>query len=142
MVMLLLGILAAFAVPRVSDISIFGSKGFHDETLAILRFAQKTAIAQRRAVCVDFAAAGVSLRMFAANPAPATCAAATAAQAPALALPFTPSGGSGLSVAPAPSPLPMQFTPLGSTDQGAKLTVSIANSTDIFVEATTGYVHD
>lgn len=142
MVLVLLGILAIFIAPKFSDPSVFTARGFHDETLAILRYAQKTAIAQRRAVCVDFAAAGVSLRMFAANPAPATCAAATAVQAPALALPFTPSGGSGLSVVPAPSPSPMQFTPLGSTDQGAKLTVSIANSTDIFVEATTGYVHD
>lgn len=142
MVLIILGVLAAFAAPRLFDKQDFLSRGFHDETLAILRYAQKSAIAQRRAVCVTFNSTGVTLTMFVANPAPASCAAATAAQAPALALPFTPSGGTGLSVSPTPSPSPLQFTPLGSTDQSSAITISIANSTPITVEAATGYVHE
>ncbi|HZW22007.1 type II secretion system protein, partial [Noviherbaspirillum sp.] len=52
--LVILGILAIAIVPRFLDRSTFDSRGFHDETLAILRYAQKTAIAQRRNVCVAF----------------------------------------------------------------------------------------
>lgn len=55
-VLLLIGILAVFAVPRVINTDGFNARGFHDETLAFLRYAQKTAIAQRRVVCVMFTA--------------------------------------------------------------------------------------
>lgn len=138
MVLIILGVLAAFAAPRLFDRQNFTSRGFHDETLAILRYAQKTAIAQRRAVCVNLASTGISLRMFVANPAPASCAAASAAQAPVLNPPFTPQGGTGLSATPAA----FQFTPLGSTDQTAAIAITITDSTPITVEAGTGYVHD
>lgn len=54
MVVLLLGILAAYAAPRLFNRNDLNARGFHDETLAYLRYAQKTAIAQRRMVCVTF----------------------------------------------------------------------------------------
>lgn len=138
MVMVILGVLAAFAAPRFFNDGGFTARGFHDETLAILRYAQKTAIAQRRAVCVNLNATGVTLRMFVANPAPASCAAATAAQAPALNPPFTPQGGTGLGA----TPTSFQFTPLGGTDQAAAIAITLTDSTPITVQASTGYVHD
>lgn len=138
MVLVIMGVLAVFAAPRLFNRADFDARGFHDETLAILRYAQKTAIAQRRAVCVTLPSTGVTLRLFADNPAPATCAAATLAQAPALAPPFTPSGGTGLAATPSA----FQFTPLGSTDQSSAIAITITNSTAITVEASTGYVHD
>lgn len=51
-IILIIGILAAVAGPRFFEIDAFRARGFYDETLAVLRYAQKTAIAQRRAVYV------------------------------------------------------------------------------------------
>ena len=58
MVIVILGVLAVVAAPRILNIGDFAARGFHDETLSILRYAQKTAIAQRRMVCVTFNAVG------------------------------------------------------------------------------------
>jgi MSHA pilin protein MshC len=54
MTMVVMGVLAAVAVPKIFNVSAFDARGFHDQTLAYLRFAHKTAIAQRRTVCVVF----------------------------------------------------------------------------------------
>jgi MSHA pilin protein MshC len=54
MVIVMLGVLAVFAAPRIFSNSDFYARGFHEETMALLRYAQKTAIAQRRMVCVNF----------------------------------------------------------------------------------------
>lgn len=138
MVIVILGVLAVFAAPRIFDNSDFGGRGLHDETMALLRYGQKSAIAQRRTVCVAVNGTGITMTMFVANPAPATCTAATAAQAPPLTPPFAPKGGTGLA-GPAS---PFQFTPLGSTDQAAAVIITVANSTPITVEPGTGYIHD
>lgn len=138
MVIVILGVLAVFAAPRLFDNSTFTGRGLHDETMALLRFGQKTAIAQRHTVCVTVNGTGITMTIFKDNPAPATCAAATAVQAPPLIPPFVPQGGTGLA-GPAS---PFQFTPLGSTDQAAAVTLTVANSTPITVEPGTGYIHD
>lgn len=52
-VIVILGILAAVAMPRM-DTSIYRMLEFHDKTVAALRFAQKTATSHRRLVCVTF----------------------------------------------------------------------------------------
>ncbi len=132
MVMVLIGVLAAYAVPKF-DKSGFDARGFHDETLGLLRYAQKAAIAQRRAVCVTLGATGVSLKIFAANPAVGACSAASS-----LSLPSTPRGGTGLTGSVAS----FQFSPLGGTDQNADIVIAITNSTAITVDAVTGYVHE
>src|SRR3569833_792761 len=59
--MMIIGILAITAIPRFSGSSATDQRGFYDETLAALRYAQKTAIAQRRNVCITFGANSVSL---------------------------------------------------------------------------------
>ena len=51
-VIVLLGVLAVVAAPRIFNNTDFYARGFHDETMALLRYAQKTAIAQRRTVCL------------------------------------------------------------------------------------------
>jgi MSHA pilin protein MshC len=48
----IMGILAAIAVPRLMSSKGFASRGFYDEAQAVVRFAQKTAIAWRRSVTV------------------------------------------------------------------------------------------
>lgn len=52
-VMLIVGILAAVAMPRM-DTSGYRALEFHDQAVAALRHAQKTATSHRRLVCVSF----------------------------------------------------------------------------------------
>lgn len=60
MVMVVIGILAAVAMPRF-DTSIYRVLEFHDKTMSALRFAQKTATSHRRMVCVTFTTTTVTL---------------------------------------------------------------------------------
>lgn len=131
-VIIIIGILAVSALPHFADQSMFESRGFHDETLSLLRYAQKTAIAQRRTVCVSLNALGVVLTIDTDTPADGVC------NVTSPTLPNTPRGGSGL----AGSVALFQFTSLGSTDQSANVTITILDSTGITVEAATGYVHE
>ena len=130
MVIVILGVLAVFAAPMLRS-DDFKARGFHDETLSVLRYAQKAAIAQRRVVCVALNPAGVSMTIDTSTPPDGTCDAAPT-------MPSTPQGGSGL----ASSVATFKFTALGSTDQSSNISITIANAADITVEATTGYVHD
>jgi MSHA pilin protein MshC len=52
-IMMIVGILAVAVIPRFSDRSTFDSRGTRDGLLSALRYAQKSAIAQRRYVCVS-----------------------------------------------------------------------------------------
>ncbi len=131
MVIVLLGVLAVFAAPRIFNSNDFNARGFHDETLALLRYAQKTAIAQRRTVCVALNDTGVALAIDTDSPADGTCNTSPA-------LPNAPRGGSGL----AGSVASFEFTPLGSINQATNVTITIAGSSTIQVETATGYVHD
>ncbi|MDO8412594.1 MAG: type II secretion system protein [Gallionellaceae bacterium] len=55
-IIVILGILAVAAAPRFFDRSVFDSRGFYDQVIATVRYAQKTAIAKHRFVCVTFPA--------------------------------------------------------------------------------------
>lgn len=131
MVVVILGVLAVFAAPRILNTGDFTARGFRDETLSVLRYAQKTAVAQRRVVCVALNASGVTLTMDTKATPDGVCNGA-------VTLASTPRGGTGLTG----SVSAFKFTTLGGTDQTAAVTISIANSTAITVEADTGYVHD
>lgn len=134
MVIVILGVLAVYAAPRVLNTGNFNARGFHDETLSLLRFGQKTAIAQRRVVCVDLKDSGVTLTMDTSTPPDGFC--DVLPNTPTL--PNKPRGGTGLTGSVAA----FQFTPLGSTNQTSTVTITIPDSTKIMVEAETGYVHD
>jgi MSHA pilin protein MshC len=59
--MVLAGILAAVAMPRIMAPSTFTMEGYADELTATLQYARKAAIAKRRYVCVAVAGNGVTL---------------------------------------------------------------------------------
>ena len=128
-VMVVIGILAVAALPRFFDRNVFEARGFLDETRALLRYAQKTAVAQRRTVCVAFAANGAALTI-------AGAAGANVCDTP-LALPNVPRGWAGL-VASVPG---FQFRSTGATDQAADVIVAVNGATgSITVVAATGHV--
>ena len=130
-VMVVVGIMAVVAVPKFAERSDFDNRGFQDETRALLRYAQKSAVAQRRNVCVTFKpdGTGVSLTIDNNTPADGGCDGS-------LATPSPPRGGNGL----VPSVATFMFQPLGDTDKAANVTATIAGTT-ITVDFKTGYVY-
>ena len=149
-VMLLVGIVAIFAAPRILSSGDIDAYGFHSQTLAYLRYAQKTAIAQRRTVCVGFTTSSVTLSI---SSLPATYSCSTPGT---LVGPKGESGSvvlnapSGVSFSTASLPTAFYFDALGQPitvagTGGAQSTQTFqvgGVSGTITVEATTGYVHE
>ncbi|MDR3370370.1 type II secretion system protein [Rhodoferax sp.] len=152
MVIVILGVLAVFASSRIFQNSDFYARGLHDETLALFRYAQKAAIAQRRMVCVTFDTVSNPNTAFLTteNPTP------TSSPSPAINCnvnlvgpkgesPATVTARVGTAYGGATSfifdglgqPVSTSRTPLTSN-----ITVSVTGAADITVEAATGYVHD
>lgn len=143
-VIVILGVLSVFVSPRGFIGQDVQNRGFHDETLSYLRYAQKTAVAQRRSVCIVFTLDSVALSI------------ATSADNSRCgrALPG-PAGGKGSAVLVARqgtvfvnTPVDFTFNALGQpvgAENKAMATqtwqvVRVARS--IVVESDTGYVHD
>ena len=127
MTMIVVGILAVAVLPRFADVGVFEARGLRDETLSLLRYAQKSAVAQRRAVCVTVNPTGISLNIDTATIPDGTC------DGP-LTLPVTPRGGSGLGSTHA------TFNFLASGAASDNVTLTITEAADIKVDAATGYV--
>ena len=170
MVIVMLGVLAVFAAPRMLNSGDFNARGFHDETLSLLRYAQKAAIAQRRTVCVTFSASARAQAALAISSLPASSSCDTALIGPnkrtiqdkdcaggavGVGEPAAPHGcilaPAGISYTTAPGSLrfdglgqPQAFDAAGlalSTLPAPLVQVSTASNA-ITVEAVTGYVHD
>jgi MSHA pilin protein MshC len=140
-VIVLIGVVAIFAVPRLNRAD-FNARGFHDETLALLRYAQKTAIAQRRTVCVAFTSTTATLTIATAAAA-ATCASPAVLVGPRGESPATVTAKTGITYVATPTGF--TFNGLGQPSSGK--TIQVANNgtaitLTITVEASTGYVHD
>ena len=72
-VMVIVGIVSAIALPRMFDRGLFDSRGYYDQVISSLRYAQKTAISQRRMVCVTFPPASGMVLTTTANFADVNC---------------------------------------------------------------------
>ena len=136
-VVVIIGVLAAVAAPRFFDINTYDNRGFHDQVISTLRYAQKAAISQRRFVCVVIANNAVTLTYDATPPS----AGHTVASCPGspLANPATGvapvSSSTGVTVTAAT----FNFDALGRPNAPQSITVS--GNAPITVEAETGYVH-
>lgn len=143
-VIMILGILSIFVAPKLIGSDGINIRGFSDQTAAYLRYAQKTAVAQRRTVCVEFGASSVLLRI-ASNPGQTTC--ALDLQGPTGGAPALLLAKSGAAFAGG-APVNFNFDGLGQPvdASGAALgtqTISIVDSgITIRIEAVTGYVRD
>lgn len=135
MVMIITGVMAAVVAPRLMDNSDIQARGFADQVQASLRYAQKTAIAQRRFVCVAFTSDSITLTVNAAAVCPGGSLASPDGK-PAYVV-TAPSG-----IAFSTTPTNFSFDALGRPSLNAQQTISIAGAASaIIVEAETGYVH-
>ncbi len=137
-VVVILGILSAFAVPRFFDQDVFEERGFYEEVVAALRYGQKIAVGSGCPVQVSIDASGYALaqQVVLAN----RCDPADVSWAVPVLLPdgFAAAGTTptGVSLGPV---VTYQFDGLGQTDLGADLTVSIG-ALSLIVQAQSGYV--
>lgn len=133
--MVIVGVLALAAIPRFFDKNTFDSRGYYDQVISTLRFAQKIAVAQHRFVCVTFTANSITLTHG------ATAACGNALTSPTGITPFTvtaPTADVTLS-----NFAVFNFNALGRPNivqPGTGIVVS-GYATPIVVEAETGYVH-
>ncbi|MBT9589740.1 MAG: type II secretion system protein [Thiobacillus sp.] len=136
LVMVIAGILAAVAVPRLIGRNSFDSRGFTDQFAATVRFAQKLAIAQRRDVFVRLTPTNATLCYNATG-------ACVAAPGPGGEKPYTVSVPGGVAIASPVASLAFDAVgrPVGIT---APLDIQINGSGThhVWVERETGYVHD
>lgn len=140
-VLLLIGILAATAVPRLQGALSFRDDGWRDQVVAALRYAHKVSVGHRRLVCANVGAAGVTLSIASSNPATACNTALPGPEGSALAA--DSKGGAAASVSPGGT---LFFQPSGrvSTDAGGSSavtrTITIAGQTPIVLVGETGHV--
>jgi prepilin-type N-terminal cleavage/methylation domain-containing protein len=141
-VLIIIGILAVVALPRLDQSQGFGATSFRDRVAAALRFAQKSAVAHRRLVCAAAAADRLTLAVdgsFGAG----TCAMALAGPDGANPAALSPSASVTLTSAPAG---PLYFQPSGSVTSDAlgnaptSFTLTVTGQAAITVNGTTGYV--
>lgn len=147
MVLVILGVLAVFAVPRLFDQNDVSTRGFHDETLAYLRYAQKTAIAQRRTVCVTFGGSNSLTLTIAQNEATADCATPASLSGPKGAAPVVLTAHAGVAYTAPPTSFNFNGLgqPIASLGGAAKATQTLQVSgvdRSITIETATGYVHE
>lgn len=131
-VILIVGIVAAAVMPRFFDRNTFDERGFYDQTISTLRYAQKVAIAQHRFVCVSFPANN-SLTL--------TQGTTSACGGPLVSPSGTPYPLTGSNVTFTSYPVAgFFFDALGRSSAAQDITVG-SYATHIIVEAETGYVH-
>ena len=139
-VIVLLGIVAAVAMPRLQGGSGFEERGFRDEVVAALRYAQKSAVAARRTVCANFSTGPAQVSFSVSNAYPAAdCTSGSALIGPSSTpLVVTAAGTTSFAALPAA----IVFDAAGRPGAGATINVAgLPASLAITVEAETGYVH-
>jgi MSHA pilin protein MshC len=130
-----LGLMAAVLGPRFVGRDAFASRGFHDEAQAVVRYAQKTAIAWRRPAFVCITATAVSAGSV------ADC--GTLLVNPISGTTLTATAPSGVTL----TPNNFSFDGAGRPNPNAQITIAFASgiagdpARQIVVEAETGYVH-
>lgn len=142
-IMIILGILAVVAIPRMDSATSFRSVEFRDRVIAALRYAQKTATSHRRLVCATLTQTSLALDIDNSNPKDIIC---------DVGLAIPGSATSSLSAtqdgfASSPTPSTLFFQPDGRvTSDAAGVTITNFDNTvdgnSVAVRGATGYVGD
>ena len=127
--MVIVGILAIAVVPRFEALGAFDATGFRDQTIATLRFAQKTALAQSRAVCVM--TADTAVRLYVASTAEDNNACDDGLP---FNLPYTTKLGKGLQERS------FNFLRQGETDQTNDIVLNVTDAKAIVIDRVTVYL--
>jgi MSHA pilin protein MshC len=137
-VIVILGILAAAAVPRFFDLDVFEERGFYEELASALRYAQKIAVGSGCSVRVNITASTYDLKQQAASG--NRCNEADNTWPVQVLLPdgqdAASSAPAGITLAPATT---YELDGLGQTNLGGDLTVTVGART-LTVQAESGYV--
>jgi MSHA pilin protein MshC len=147
MVMVLVGILAIAIIPRFANKSAFDERGFFDQTLGMVRYGQKVAIAQRRNVFVNINAATSTICLT--YVADANCVSTTQSEKVFSLKPMPLITDQSWMIATAPTGIlfgmstSFSFSALGRPSSVTLININSAGPTTqtITVEAETGYVH-
>jgi len=134
----IIGILAAIAVPRFADNQVFEERGFYEEVVAALRYGQKIAVGSGCPVKVSIDANGYALAQQTVlsnrcDPGDVSYAVPVLLPDGQAAAGTTPTG---VTLGPV---VTYEFDGLGQTDLGSDLTVSVG-SWSLIVQAQSGYV--
>lgn len=138
--LVIVGVLAAVALPKWSGGGGFENRGFRDEVMSGLRYAQKSAVAARRTVCASFDASLARADFFiSSNQGASDCTVGNAlAGSQGTPLVVVATGGASFSVLPASVIFDSAGRPLSGA---ASIGISgLPDSLSITVEAETGYV--
>ena len=131
----IIGIFAAVAVPRLMSSKGFASRGFYDEGQAVVRFAQKTAIAWRRSIVVCVSASEISAISN------ADCAAPVALLHPVSGAALKSTAPDGVTLSPVGS---FSFDGMGRPSASTTITLTSTITGDparqILIASETGYV--
>ena len=126
------------------DMTALNARGLQDETLSFLRYAQKSAVAQRRVVCIAFTSRSVTLHI-GATPGLATC--DTPLRGPAGDSPGTLAAKDGVGYSTVPPDF--NFNGLGQPVDASGVVLATSPILQVndmtgplTVEAVTGYVHE
>jgi MSHA pilin protein MshC len=145
MVIIILGVLAVLALPRITDSSTFRAAAFQDEVVAALRYAQKLAVSHRRLVCATFTTTTVALTIAAANPATAAADCATPLNGPDGNAAFARSLAPANVTTTAVGPIYFQPSGIATSDwQGtttANFNTTVTGMTAITVVGATGLIY-
>lgn len=71
-VMVVIGILSAIAIPRISQTTEFAASAYRSQVVSALRHAQKSAVSHRHRVCVTLGQSNVGIKI-ASDPSVANC---------------------------------------------------------------------
>lgn len=135
------GVLAAVAVPRLMGSDAFASRGFYDQAMETVRFAQKTSIAWRAEIFVCVTATSIT--------ASAVSGCGTPLTHPATGAALSANAPSGVTL----TPVAFSFTAPAAAQAGgrpnpdAQIVIALASTIpgdparQIVVERETGYVH-
>ena len=142
-VIIVLGILAAIAVPRFGDLDAFKARGFYDQVTSALRYAQKVAVASGCDVQVSVSPTQLMFNQYAScsSGSPSVPVAIPGETNPSNAV--TAPSGTALSASPATfafNSLGRAVDPATGDTLNSNITVGVGGTQSLTVYSATGYV--